>query len=337
MSLERKDLVSLMKVAANANYTKDLTYSVAGQTLSINAINDTLREELHGYAKDYATFRDNKNLLMSLMEETFDDVLPRRVMEKYGDFAEVKIFNQGDKTVFTKKTGKQRAKQFITNVGHAGRYEVFKLATQSFTMEMQAVGGAAQIGLEEFLDGRVDFSELIQIVLDAMDEKVYEEIAKALIASIKSLPAANKTVQTGFVEAEFDKLLAIASAYGAPAIYCTYEFAVKMVPDSNWISEAMKNDRWAKGYFTRYKGYPVIILPQSYTDETNAAKVIDPSYAWIFAGDTKPVKIGFEGQTLVREVENEDWSREFQTYKKFGVISVLNSDVFSYRDSSLNV
>ena len=337
MSLERKELLGLMKAAASADASKSLTYSVAGQTLSIDAINSTLREELNVYAKDYATFRENKNLLMALMEETLDEVLPRRVMERYGDFAEVKTFAQGEKAVFTKKTGKQRAKQFITKVGHAGRYEVFKLATKTFGMEMQAVGGAAQIGLEEFLDGRVDFAELIQIVLETMDERVYEEIAKQLIAGIEALPAANKTVQTGFVATEFDKLLAIASSYGAPAIYCTYEFAVKMIPDSAWISEAMKNERWAKGYFTRYKGYPVIVLPQSYTDETNAVKVIDPSYAWIFAGDTKPVKVGFEGQTLVREVENEDWSREFQAYKKFGVISIMNSDVFSYRDSSLTV
>lgn len=337
MSLERKELLGLMKAAASADASKSLTYSVAGQTLSIDAINSTLREELNVYAKDYATFRENKNLLMALMEETLDEVLPRRVMERYGDFAEVKTFAQGEKAVFTKKTGKQRAKQFITKVGHAGRYEVFKLATKTFGMDMQAVGGAAQIGLEEFLDGRVDFAELIQIVLETMDERVYEEIAKQLIAGIEALPAANKTVQTGFVATEFDKLLAIASSYGAPAIYCTYEFAVKMIPDSAWISEAMKNERWAKGYFTRYKGYPVIILPQSYTDETNTVKVIDPSYAWIFAGDTKPVKVGFEGQTLVREVENEDWSREFQAYKKFGVISIMNSDVFSYRDSSLTV
>ena len=337
MSLERKELLGLMKAAASADASKSLTYSVAGQTLSIDAMNSTLREELNVYAKDYATFRENKNLLMALMEETLDEVLPRRVMERYGDFAEVKTFAQGEKAVFTKKTGKQRAKQFITKVGHAGRYEVFKLATKTFGMEMQAVGGAAQIGLEEFLDGRVDFAELIQIVLETMDERVYEEIAKQLIAGIEALPAANKTVQTGFVATEFDKLLAIASSYGAPAIYCTYEFAVKMIPDSAWISEAMKNERWAKGYFTRYKGYPVIVLPQSYTDETNAVKVIDPSYAWIFAGDTKPVKVGFEGQTLVREVENEDWSREFQAYKKFGVISIMNSDVFSYRDSSLTV
>lgn len=337
MSLERKELLGLMKAAASADASKSLTYSVAGQTLSIDAMNSTLRDELNVYAKDYATFRENKNFLMALMEETLDDVLPRRVMERYGDFAEVKTFAQGEKAIFTKKTGKQRAKQFITKVGHAGRYEVFKLATKTFGMDMQAVGGAAQIGLEEFLDGRVDFAELTQIVLETMDERVYEEIAKQLIAGIAALPTANKTAQTGFVEAEFDKLLAIASSYGAPAIYCTYEFAVKMIPDSAWISEAMKNERWAKGYFTRYKGYPVIILPQSYTDETNAVKVIDPSYAWIFAGETKPVKVGFEGQTLIREVENEDWSREFQAYKKFGVISIMNSDVFSYRDSSLTV
>jgi hypothetical protein len=335
--LDTKNIIQLGKIVAKANASAPTSYSWNGESLSYDAMQETLRQEFAELAGSPALYRENKNTIFSIMEEILDDVLPKKVTEAYDQFAEVKTFAQGEKAVFTKKTGKQRAKQFITKVGHAGRYEVFKLATKTFGMEMQAVGGAAQIGLEEFLDGRVDFAELIQIVLETMDERVYEEIAKQLIAGIEALPTANKTVQTGFVAAEFDKLLAIASSYGAPAIYCTYEFAVKMIPDSAWISEAMKNERWAKGYFTRYKGYPVIILPQSYTDETNAVKVIDPSYAWIFAGDTKPVKVGFEGQTLVREVENEDWSREFQAYKKFGVISIMNSDVFSYRDSSLTV
>ena len=244
---------------------------------------------------------------------------------------------QGEKPIFKHRTGKARAKQFITKVGLAGIYEVFKLGSESFEVATSAIGGAAQIGLEEFLDGRVDFAELTQIVMDGMDELVYREIAKALMGAIGQLPAANRGSAAGFDETIFDRLLATASAYGTPTIYCTYEFAVKMIPDAAWISEAMKNEKWTQGYFTRYKGYPVIILPQSFTDETNAEKVIDPGYCWIIPAGTdgKPAKVAFEGNTIVDEFKNADRSREIQVYKKVGVGVMMTNNICSYVDTEL--
>jgi 1-deoxy-D-xylulose 5-phosphate reductoisomerase len=50
------------------------------------------------------------------------------------------------------------------------------------------MGAAAKIGFEEFLDGRVNFAELIQIIMDGMDELIYREIAQALMASVNLLP-----------------------------------------------------------------------------------------------------------------------------------------------------
>lgn len=43
------------------------------------------------------------------------------------------------------------------------------------------------------------------------------------------------------------------------------------------------------------------------TEIVNCQKVIDPSMAYIIPlGADKPIKIVFEGQTLVREVEDND-------------------------------
>ena len=49
--------------------------------------------------------------------------------------------------------------------------EVFKLDKKTFDIETTAYGGAAQIGLEEFLDGTSDpFNEMIDIILEGLDE-----------------------------------------------------------------------------------------------------------------------------------------------------------------------
>lgn len=342
MALDRNNLVTLMKQVAKADPSAPTAYSWGGQSLSYEALNETLRQELNELASTYSLYRENKDLIFSMIEETLDEVLPKKVVEQYQQFAEVRTFAQGDKPIFRRKlTSNNRAKQFITRVGLAGVYEVFKLGKneEAFEVRTSAIGGAAQIGFEEFLDGRADFAELTRIVMEGMDELIYKEVAAALKASINQLPPANRVAVDGFDEVAFDKLITIASAYGTPTIYCTYEFAVRMIPQEAWrYTEAMKDELWRTGRLASYKGHKVVILEQGFEDETNSRKVIDPGYCYIIptGADTKPVKIAFEGGTLVREVEsNSDWSKEFHVYKKVGVVAMLANNICAYVDTEL--
>ena len=338
--LDRNNLVQLMKTVAKADRSAPSSYSWNGESFSYDALQETLRSELNELASTYSLYRENKNLIFSIIEETLDDILPVKVKEAYEQFAEVQTFAQGDKPLFRRKiSSRNRAKQFITRVGLAGIYEVFKLGgEESFEVQTSAIGGAAQIGFEEFLDGRADFAEVTAIVMEGMDELIFQEIGKALISSINQLPANNHAASAGFNEGEFDRLIAIASAYGAPTVYCTYDFAVKMIPSKQWMyTDNMKEELWNKGHFTNYKGTKVIILPNGFVDETNSERVIDPGYAWIIpaGGDTKPVKIAFEGATIVDEYVNADRSREIQVYKKVGVVALMTNNICVYVDESL--
>lgn len=340
--LNREELLQLTKVVAKADPSAPVAYSWGGNNLSYEALNETLRKEFNELAGTYSLYRENKNLIFSIIEEVLDEVLPKKVVEQYGSFAEVRTFAQGDKVEFRRKLGSnKRAKQFITRVGLNGIYEVFKLSKgeEAFAVRTSAIGGAAQIGFEEFLDGRVDFAEVTKIVMEGMDELVYKEIAAALKASINQLPPANRVAANGFDEAAFDRLLTIASAYGTPTIYCTYEFAVKMIPQEAWrYTEAMKDELWRTGRLANYKQWKVVILEQGFEDETNSRKVIDPGYVWIIptGADTKPVKVAFEGNTIVDERENPgDNSREIQVYKKVGVVAMLANNICAYCDLSL--
>lgn len=339
--LDKKNLLALAKAVAKANPSAPTAYSWNGENYSYEQMNEALRNEFKEYAGTYALYRENKNLIFEVIEEVLTDVLPKKVIEQYDQFAEVKTFAQGDKPIFRRKTNSRtRAKQFITRVGLAGIYEVFKLSPseESFEVRTSAIGGAAQIGFEEFLDGRVDFAEVVAIVLDGMDELIYREVAAALKASVYQLPPANYVSVNGFDEREFDRLLTIAAAYGEPTIYCTYEFAVKMIPQEAWrYTERMKEELWQNGRLQSYKGRRVIILEQGFEDETNERKVIDPGYAYIIptGADSKPVKIAFEGDTIVDEYVNKDRSREIQVYKKVGVVAMLANNICAYCDTSL--
>ena len=337
MALNRNELKDLMLAVAKADKKAPAAYSFGENNYSYEDLNEALRVELKEIAGTYSLYRENKNMVFALIEETVDAILPKKVMEQYGMFAEVKTFAQGDRPVFNRKEGRNRAKQFITRVGLAGIYEVFKLDKSSFEVQTSAYGGAAQIGFEEFLDGRVDFAEVTSIIMEGLDEVIYQEIAKALKAGIAQLPAANKKSHSGFDATKLEELVAVARAYGDPTIYCTYELAAKILPASGWVSDEMRNEMNSQGYLGQYKGTRVIVLPQSFTDETNSVKTIDPSYAWVIpsGGNDKPVKIAFEGQTIVDEYTNYDRSREIQVYKKVGVVAMMTNNICCYEDTSL--
>ena len=344
MALDRTNLITLGKTLGRAKASSPVAYSLGEDKYSYSDLDNTFRSELNELVGTYSLYRQNKNAMFELFEEVITDVLPVKVMEQYGMFAEIKTYRQGEKPVFVQKiteASKRRAKQFVTKVGLAGRYEVFKLDGRSYEVTTSAYGAACQISIEEFLDGRIDFATLLNIMLEGFDEAIYREIAAALLGSVENLQAGNKYVGNKFDAAKMDELLAVADSYGngRATIYCTFDFATTMIPETGWVSDAMKDQMWANGYIGNYKGHQVVVLRQSYTDIDNKTKVIDPSYAWIIPGGAeKPIKIAFEGDTLMKEVESQDdWSRDLQMYKKIGVAAIVYNDICVYQNTSLVV
>ena len=351
MALERKSLIELAKATAKASVNPSLTFSYGEEKLSGKALESAFRAELKELAATPALYRQNKNTIFELIEVQLTEVLPPKILAEYGQFADVRTFAQGDQAIFYQRiseASRRRAKQFVTKVGLAGRYEVFKLDGRTLEVPVTAYGGAAQIAFEEFLDGRVTMADVYDIVLEGMDEAVYKEIAAALKAYVDAMFTANAATAgtyvnvataSAFDESAMDKLLMIADTYGKSAIYCTFEFAATMIPQTGWVSDNMRDRRWNQGYLGDYKGHQVIVLPQSFVDETNKVKVIDPAYAYIIpTGSEKPVKVAFEGSAQVKEVDGDDWSKTIHTYQKFGVaVYGVNPGFCAYKNTSLTV
>lgn len=340
--LDRKDLTKLATIACTADAKAPVAYSFEGQNFSLNEVNETLRNELNALAGTYQLYRENKNTIFTIIEEVIDEVLPKKVLEQYGQFAEIKTYAQGDRPIFRQRiteASRKRAKQFVTRVGLAGQYEVFKLDGAELELKTSAYGGAAQIGFEEFLDGRIQMSDVLDIVMEGLDEVIYKEIVAALKGAVTGIQAANKYVGNAFDEAAMDNLIAVADSYGQSTIYCTYEFAATIAPaNSAMWSDAMKDRKWTNGYLGNYKGHNLVVLEQSFEDDTNLIKVVDPGFAWIIpTGADKPIKIAFEGGTQVKENENRDWSREIEVYKKVGIGALVKNNICVYVNTALTL
>ena len=322
--MEFSDLKKLCVAAFGAEKNAPVAYSCGEEKYTSAEVSKAVAKEfrdLCGYVEgkgcSYRTFKKNENTIFELIEETITEVLPPRVEAQYAQFAEVKTIPQGD-------------------------YETFMLDGKELEIQTSAIAGAARIGFEEFLDGRWEFSEFTNLIMEGIDEYIYKTIMEELNALVTALPAKNKATGAGFIEDDFDDLLAAIDTYGKATIYCTQEFANKMVPSDARMSGDMKNRLWDNGWLGNYKGHNVVVLVQSFTDTTNTTKVVNPQIAYMIpTGTTKPVKIVFEGQAQTRSVEdNDDWSTDLQTYVKVGVGTIAqlegNHFIGAYTNSALS-
>lgn len=334
---------------------------------SVKDVKETLRAELKALAPNKYEYEKNKLEIFQIIQESFDEVLPDYVGNFIGQFADIKSVPNGQRASFIVKRGRRRAKTFVTEVGLAGVYEAFRLDVDTFEVSAKAYGGAAYIDFERTLDGSEDLVEPLQLLLDGLQEAIYRELLKALIAATQNsdMPAANIASTTNFDPAQMQRLCTIAKNYGGgnAVIFATPEFVQEMGPDAigmpiygpyalpatpvagNQPGYATPvynpNDIAsiaATGYITMFRGTPIVQLPQAFVDENNDTYQVPPQYAFIFpAGNQKIIKVVFEGDTDVRDWQHRDRQMEIEIYKKFGVAILTTNDWCVYENKALAV
>lgn len=320
----------------------------APATFTTEHVDEALRDGLNQMAGSINQFMKNKYDIYDIIIETADEIVPNKVLDAVGIFAEVQNVSQGQKALFKVKRGKARAKKFITQVGLSGLYETFRLDNDTFELNAHAVGGAASIDFERMLDGLDTMSDLMEIITEGLVDAAYVEVQRALKAALdaKGRPTVNKTIQNSFLPNEMMKLISIVRAYGTGAvIFAPPEFIANMGPDAivpvgaNYQGVYHPQDIDAihnQGYINIFRGTPVVQIPQSFIDENNEKTWIDPQLAYVFpAGQERVVKLVFEGSTQMYDFVNPDNSIEIHAYKKMGAAIVANHNWCIYQNTGI--
>lgn len=312
---------------------------------SMENVEYALREELKKLAGTPQLFQRNKYDIFDLIVSVVEDVLPMKVEQIMGQFAEVRQVGQGNKATFTRKLGARRGKTFIGEVSPAGTYEAFRLDEESFEIQVKAYGAAARLDWERYLDGQDNMADLVDIILEGLEEIIYKLVYNQLLASYNSVakPNANKYTYAGFDAQKMTSMLNVVRAYGQNAvIFCTPQFAAEMsneITYSTGVASLPEIDRLEirnQGYIGVFRGSPIVVLPQSFEDETNEKFVFDPSIAFIIpTGKEKIVKIVLEGELQMKADENRDWSMEIQFYKKLGTVVLVQNNWAIYRNTAI--
>lgn len=296
---------------------------------SVQNVNDALRDELKTLAGDVYSFMKNRYDIYSIMVETIDEIVPKRVIDAIGIFAEVKVVGNNEKAAFKTRLGRNRAKKFLTQVGLNGLYESFRLDHETFTIGVKAIGGAVTVDFERMMDGTENLAEFMNILAEAQEDAIYVEVQAALMAAADSMPSTNKIVGNYNAE-DLQKLVNVVKTYGGAAtIFASPEFVSAMGADivapagsniSGVYSPKDIQDIAENGRVRMFRGTPIVELRQSFLDENNDKVMIHPQFAYILpSGREKVVKVLLEGATQMYDHVNPDQSVEIHTYKKVGV------------------
>ena len=338
MTLEQFREIALhaAKGTAPANYT---TESVEA------AFIDGLRE----LAGSVNKFMKNRYDIYDIIIEAADEVMPKKVISALSQFAEVQVVGEGQKAMFRRKLGRNRAKKFLTQVGISGVYETFRLDADTFEVPAHAVGGGATIDFQRMIDGAESLAEVMEIITEGLTDAVYYEVHKALSAaySTGAFPAANKKTGSAFSASDMVDLINVVKAYGDNvAIFATPAFISSMGADAivvpiNGVAQGIYSPDDIEsihqtGFIRVFRGAPIVQIPQSFIDETNTKTWIDDQYAYVLpTGKEKVVKVVLEGATQIKDFVNRDNSLEVYAWKKMGSAILTYHNWGIYQNTAL--
>lgn len=296
----------------------------APDTYELGTVDEALRGEIAKMCDSLNNFMRNRYDIYDIIITVADEVVPDKTFNVLGQFAEIKSVPQGQKALFrVNGLGKNRAKKFLTQVGLSGLYETFRLDSSTFELGGKAIGGAASIDFERFLDGADNMADLMDIITEGLTDAVFGEVQKALVAAFSVMPDTNKVTADAFDPKKMLGIVNVVKAYGGNAvIFATPEFVSEMGPDAIAPNTYHDDDIDAihkTGRIKIFRGTPIVEIPQSFVDDNNIETWINPQYAYILpTGKEKVVKIVFEGNTQIWDLKNPDNSMEIHTYKKIG-------------------
>ena len=327
-----KDLITVVTNRADAPIVAKFS------DLPKEDVEATLREKMNSLydpTNVYASI-EGKNQCFALIAESVLAQLPKKVEEQFGIFIQQKAVRVGEKPKFILKTGRKALKKFVTKGSQGGTYRKGTLDQKEIPFDYYTMVGGVRLEYREYLAGFLTMAELQEIILEQAAYQVFMDIQTLIKSLYASLPAANKHQASSFVEAEMDKVVATVSAYGIPVIMCTKKFAATLPLVTQYDQKGI-TDIHNNGHIQDYKGTRVVILEQSFVDETNTEVVVDEEFAYILPMSADSlVKVVYEGQMIITENKlRGTGAMEFQFEQTVGMTTVYANNLGIYQNTAL--
>lgn len=322
------EMNSVVKLAVDAYRGNVEKYSVSE---SMETLRQAMIEANGGSAKlDYKKIRDGKcGELFTLIEE----ILSRTVVEGLQgdeyfnalvDFRNVAL---GDKNIF--------------EVEDSDLFVISDAADGTQGIRRQRLGGVSETSiptsfkvvkiyeeLNRVLSGQVDFNKFIQKVSESFRQKLLNDIYTLWTSAtatdfggVKYFPAAGAYDEDALIELINH---VEAAAGGKTATIIGTKKALRNLAPSIQGTDS-ESDLYNMGYYGKFYGTPVVATPQRH--KINSTEfVMNDNIITIIAGDDKPIKCVYEGQSTVLlgdPTSNKDFTQEYFYGEKYGMGIVL--------------
>lgn len=322
---EMKDIVKLAVDAYKGNVEK---YSVRQ---SQDALHQALVEANNGKTTlNYKDIRDGKcNGLFTLIEEILSNTIVEGLQgdEFFNAMVDFRNVAEGDKNLFL--------------VEDRNLFVVADTADGTQGVRRQRLGGVTEASipttlktvriyeeLNRVLAGRVDFNEMINKVAESFRQKLLNDIYALWSGATAADFGGNAYFPTAGTYDE-DALLDViahveAAAGGKPATVIGTKKALRNLKESIQ-SDGAREELHGMGYYGTFFGTPCVAVPQRHqVGSTNF--VMDDDVITIIAGDDKPIKCVYEGESIVLmgdPTTNADFTQEYFYGEKYGLGIVL--------------
>lgn len=275
-------------------------------------------------------FRRNKNQVFEILEETLETRVEEGIKNQFEPFVDYRNVAFGDAIQFNVPVKQWfRVDSIAGGTNNLRRQRIGQ--DQSFTIGTGWDGVKIYEELERFLAGRVDWVSLINDVETSFVNKTKEDIHVAIKSAYNAVTAPYKESGTWDLE-KFNIIVEhIRAATGLdPMVIGTRVAVSKALPNSNYISDRMKDERNNTGFFETVEGTKFGIIPQFHKIGTTTFGMDEDFLLILPNGNEKLVKHVTEGETQIKEVSgqsNADDSQEYVVRRKTGTAAV-SSDVF---------
>lgn len=322
------DMNEIVRMAVDAYHGTPTKYSVAQ---SMDSLKQALIAANNGSTVlNYKDIRDGKCPgLFTLIEE----ILSRTVVEGlqgdeyFNSLVDFRNVALGDKNIF--------------EVEDSTLFVVSDAAEGTQGIRRQRLGGVSQTSipttfrvvkiyeeLNRVLSGQVDFNYFINKVSESFRQKLLNDIYSLWINA-----TANDFGGTTYFPAagtyDEDALLDLvshveAAAGGKTATIVGTKKAVRNLAPSIQ-SEGSKSDLYNLGYYGKFYGTPVVVTPQRHKVGSTQF-VMDDNMLTVIAGDDKPLKVVYEGQSTIvlgEPMQNRDFTQDYFYGEKYGMGIIL--------------
>lgn len=319
--------VCLMKALQGLNTTEFSAEDV--NEAAVKAIMDELGLDENSSARDIRAVEERA---FALIEESVDEIMPKKLQDVLGGFAEVRTFPRDAEVVFNiEKIGKNRAKLTISKGARGGIYRAARLANKYFSPETHVETVAVYVTLEEIILGTMTLAELYNNILEGFQEIVYKEVFNALASGTAVAGYGRIGEDTGAIVTPgadlgkaIDAVMPYVKQYGVPSIFGSYSSLQNLYnplasTQPGYPNHQDSQDVREYGFVQVYKGAKCVELPNYLVDNTNKEWFYDPSYVFVLPSDAKPVKVALKGELYLQKNKHAVGSEKWEAHKIIGV------------------